>query len=171
MTTNTIHFLMTGGTIDSRYDGTKDTVVTNTTSIIPQVIDSIKPYAEVHYQVICMKDSRELNSQDQEALIKAINSSAGKMFIITHGTYTMADTARIIEKKLENRSDKTIILTGSMIPIDGFSMSDGPFNLGYAFSQVQALEPGVYVCMNGHTFKPDDVSKSIAEGRFTSIFS
>lgn len=39
-----IHFIITGGTIDSYYDGTKDTAVPRETSIIPDFIQSLKLY-------------------------------------------------------------------------------------------------------------------------------
>lgn len=40
----TIHYIITGGTIDSFYDGRKDTVVPNKESIIPFFIESLKLY-------------------------------------------------------------------------------------------------------------------------------
>lgn len=38
----TIHFIITGGTIDSHYDGSKDTAAPNKESIIPFFIKSLK---------------------------------------------------------------------------------------------------------------------------------
>jgi hypothetical protein len=55
-----------------------------------------------------------------------------------------------------------------MVPIEGFDFSDGPFNLGFAISEIQKLPAGVYVCMNSQTFNPKDVAKNIAEGKFYS---
>lgn len=57
-----------------------------------------------------------------------------------------------------------------MVPIKGFYFSDGLFNLGYAFAQIQKLDPGIYVCMNARVFTPDEVAKNIAEGKFYSIY-
>ena len=39
-----IHFIITGGTIDSHYDGTKDTAVPNKESVIPKFIEELKLY-------------------------------------------------------------------------------------------------------------------------------
>lgn len=64
-----------------------------------------------------------------------------------------------------------IILTGSMIPIQGFSPSDAGFNLGFALGQLNYLPDGIYVCMNGTIFNPQEVVKIINEGKFTSVFS
>lgn len=77
-----------------------------------------------------MKDSRQLGENDRKEILKAIEESPSNKIIITHGTYTMPDTARYLKANLK-RNDQTIILTGSMIPIKGFSPSDGTFNLGY----------------------------------------
>ena len=81
----------------------------------------------------------------------------------------MPDTARYL-KANSKRKDQTIILTGSLIPISGFSPSDGPFNLGYAIAKLQDLTAGIYICMNGKVFSSEEVFKVIKEGRFSSIF-
>jgi len=56
-----------------------------------------------------MKDSREIALEDLKEMLSVIKKSKEKYFIITHGTYTMPDTARYLESHLEN-TDKTIIL-------------------------------------------------------------
>lgn len=117
-----------------------------------------------------MKDSRQLTEAGRKEILKVIKESPHQKIIITHGTYTMPDTARYLKANLK-RNDQTIILTGSMVPIKGFAPSDGTFNLGYAIAQVQTLKPGIYVCMNGRVFTPEEVLKLIQEGRFASIFS
>ena len=164
----TIHFIMTGGTIDSYYDGKKDTVVPSVHSIIPRFIEGMKLYNKTIFSEVCMKDSREITKKDLRNILNKIEKSTSTRIIITHGTYTMSDSARFIKANIK-RKDQTIILTGSMVPIAEFTMSDGGFNLGYAVSKVQDLLPGVYVCMNGSVFFANDVVKSIDERRFFSI--
>ena len=170
MASKSIHFIITGGTIDSFYDGTKDTVIPSEHSVIPEVINSLKLYYESIFTEICMKDSRQINQQDRAEILKAIEESPHKNILVTHGIYTIPDTARFLKANLK-RNDQVIILTGSMIPIKGFSPSDGTFNLGFAIAQFEYLKPGVYVSMNGRIFTPDEVIKILAEGRFTSIFN
>lgn len=116
-----------------------------------------------------MKDSRDLTRTDLKEILGAIENSKSKRIMITIGTYTMPDTARYLKENLK-RDDQTIVLTASMIPIVGFSPSDGPFNLGYTLAKLQDLQSGVYVCMNGRVFSPNEVIKTISEGRFSSIF-
>ena len=167
--TFTINFIMTGGTIDSYYEGTKDTVVPNEHSIIPKFIKSLHLENPTEFTEIYMKDSREITKDDIKSLLNEIEKSPNKHFIITHGIYTMIDSARYLEANFKNKN-KVIIFTASMLPMAEFTMSDGGFNLGYAVSKLQDLPNGIYVCMNGKVFSSTEVMKVISEGRFTSIF-
>ena len=75
----------------------------------------------------------------------------------------MVNTAKAIAKE---KIDKTIILTGAMIPYAFGSSSDGFFNLGCALSYVQTLKTGVYITMHGQFFKWDEVTKNSKKGCF-----
>ncbi len=165
-----IHFFLTGGTIDSYYEGSKDAVLPNKHSVIPEFIKSLKLYQPTSFTEVYMKDSRDINQQDRRKILTAIEKSPSQKIIITHGTYTMPDTARFLKANLK-RDDQTIILTASMIPIKGFAPSDGSFNLGFALAQVEVLPTGIYVVIQGQVFQPEEVIKLVSEGRFTSIFS
>ncbi len=173
MNKNLIHFIVTGGTIDSVWNGAQDTVVVSEHSVLPEYFgelgSNLKFYEELKFTEICMKDSRAISDEDRQNVLKAIEQSEATKIIITHGTYTMPDTAKYLKENLK-RKDQTIVLTGSMVPIKGFDFSDGPFNLGYAVAQVQKLQSGVYVCMNARVFTPDEVAKNIDEGKFYSVF-
>ncbi len=170
---NLIHIIMTGGTIDSVWNGAQDTVVVSEHSILPEYFEELKRnlkfYEELEFSEVCMKDSRALTDEDRKNVLKVIEESDATKIIITHGTYTIPDTARYLKENLK-RKDQVIVLTGSMVPIKGFDFSDGPFNFGYAFAQVQKLESGIYVCMNARVFTPEEVTKNIAEGKFYSVF-
>lgn len=168
-----ILFIITGGTIDSVWSGAKDTAVVAEHSILPGYFEKLQrnlkfPY-EISFKEICMKDSREITDDDRENVLKAIENSKADKIIITHGTFTMPVTARFLESKLKENK-RTIILTGSMVPIEGFDFSDGPFNLGFTISEVLKQDPGIYVCMNSQTFTASEVAKNVEEGRFYSIF-
>jgi L-asparaginase len=165
---DTIHFIFTGGTIDSYYDGSKDTAVPNKHSVIPDYLKQLKLYINFKFTEICMKDSRQITDKDTKAVCDAVETSPCKMIIITHGTYTMPDTARYLDKNL-SRKDQKIVLTGSMIPLKGFEFTDAPFNLGFALANVKNIENGVYVAMNGNLFTAENVAKQLTEGRFYSI--
>lgn len=170
---NTVQIIITGGTIDSVWNGAQDTVIVPEQSTLPDYFKelgaNLKFYEEIEFTEVCMKDSRAITDEDRKMVVKTLEESKTDKIIITHGTYTMPDTARYVKKHLK-RADQTIILTGSMVPIKGFDFSDGPFNLGYAFAQVQILKPEIYVCMNSRVFTPEEVAKNIAEGKFYSIY-
>ena len=158
-----------GGTIDSHWEGKLDTAVVNKSSVLPEYFESLILYAKVRFKEVVMKDSRQLTLNDLETLCKDVEEAGQKKIIITHGTYTMPDTAKYLKAHLK-RSDQTIIFTGSMVPLQGFQSSDAAFNLGYAVAKADELAPGIYLCMNGRTFNPDEVAKSLSEGKFFSIF-
>lgn len=167
---STIHFVIMGGTIDSTYNGTKDTVEPLKNSIIPEYIANIRPRFKSKFTQVVMKDSRELTVADLRKMVKAIEKSPCKKIIITHGTYSMPDSAKFLKSKLK-RKDQTIIFTGSLVPITGNVFSDAPFNLGYSVAQVTNLPPGIYVSFNGAIFTPDEVAKQVSKGRYYSIFT
>ena len=169
MSEKIIHFIITGGTIDSFYEGTKDTVVPNEKSIIPRFVESLKLYDKPEFTIVCMKDSRDIVKADLKKILDTVEKSHHKKIIITHGTYTMPDTSRFLKANLK-RKDQTVIITGSIIPLLGFSPSDGPFAIGYAIAKTQDLKNGIYVCMNGKVFSSEEVIKVNKEGRFSSIF-
>ena len=165
-----VHLIITGGTIDATWDGRQDTAVVAEHSIIPDYIEKLSLYAQVKFTEVCMKDSRALTQADLAKILQTIEDATENKIIITHGTYTMPDTARYIKANLK-RQRVVVVLTGSMTPLKGFDMSDASFNLGYAFSQAQSLEPGAYLAMNGRTFSAEEVAKSMAEGKFYSVFA
>ena len=168
-----IHIIITGGTIDSIYDGTKDTAVPLKESILPDYFKLLRLYEKVTFQTICMKDSRSITPSDRRKMLAAIKKSKAKNILMTHGTYTMPDTGRFLENQLDknDKNDKKVILTGSMIPLVGFSPSDAGFNLGFAIGQFDHIDPGVYVAMNGKIFSSNEVIKLVSQGRFSSILN
>lgn len=167
-----VHFIITGGTIDSRYDGIEDAIRPLQTSVIPQVIEGLQLYTDSTYSVVCMKDSREIDNDDRKKMAEAINESEAKRFIVTHGTYTIPDTARYLQQHVDHQNQKVIILTGAVTPIEGFTMSDGLFNLGYVYARVHDLEPGIYASLNGRVFKPDEMILGVSDNRrINSLFN
>lgn len=169
MAADKIHIVITGGTVDSVWNGAQDSTVVSEHTVLPEYFKNLNLYQEFEFSEVCMKDSRALTPEDIQNVLKTIEQSEAKKFIITHGTYTMPDTARFIKGNIKAK-DKTVVLTGSMIPLKGFDMSDAGFNLGYAVARAHDLPQGVYICMNGRTFTPEEAAKNLAEGKFYSIF-
>jgi L-asparaginase len=79
----------------------------------------------------------------------------------------MVETARFLAER--GARDKTIVLTGAMIPYAFGTSSDGFFNLGSALAFVQVLPPGIYIAMNGRYYHWDKVRKNRKTGFFESL--
>ena len=116
-------------------------------------------------RTLMMVDSLEMTQEDRALIVHQCNQCDESQIVITHGTDTMVETAIVIAEKIKN---KTIILTGAMIPIK-FGSSDGLFNLGSALAFAQALPKGVYIAMNGRYFNWDNVRKNKQTGVFEEI--
>jgi len=116
-------------------------------------------------RTLMMIDSLDMTDEDRVMIADHCNKSKEKKIIITHGTDTMADTAKFLASRIK---DKTVVLTGAMIPYK-FGSSDGLFNLGSAMAFVQSLQPGVYVAMNGKCFNWDNVRKNKKTGEFEEV--
>jgi len=157
-----IQILITGGTFDKSYNHLKGDLYFKKTHI-PEMLERSKSRLNVNVKTLMMIDSLEMTEKDIQLIINECINSKSKRIIITHGTDTMVRTATKIAKEVK---DKTIVLTGAMIPYAFGSSSDGFFNLGSALSFVQVLKKGVYVAMNGQYFKHDNVKKNIEKGFF-----
>lgn len=161
-----LHIILTGGTIDSDFDPPTATSKVNARSIIEEYITyKIKPYLDVSYETLCMLDSKAITNDIRADLVTRIKNSEHQKIVITHGTDTMPETARYLEEHIE-QTDKTIIVTGAMIPLREYAMSDAGFNMGYAIAQAQHAPAGIYIAMNANLFKASDVSKNVSLGRF-----
>ena len=158
-----IKIFITGGTFDKSYDHINGKLFFEKTHL-PEMIKRSKCRLEIEIETIVMKDSLDLTAKDVSMIVDSCKNEKSNRIIITHGTDTITNTAKLISnQKLVN---KTIILTGAMIPYAFGSSSDGFFNLGCALSFVQTLEPGVYITMHGEYFKYNEVEKNNEIGVF-----
>jgi len=162
-----IKFIITGGTIDSEWIPAKDTVIVKESSGIPAYIRKlINPEYKISFETVAMKDSREITDVVRNRILEVIESCPEECIVITHGTYTMAETGVYLKKHINKSSNKKIILTGSFLPLDGFSPNDASFNLGFALGAVQYAEPGIYVAMHSQLFNPENVTKDTDNAHF-----
>lgn len=152
-----ITIIMTGGTIDSFYDPDSCTVIPYGKSIIPAYIkDTVAmDNINIEYKQICMKDSRGIDEHDRKQMVEAIEQSNNSSFVITHGTYTMFETAQYIKKHL-TKKNVTVTITGSLIPLLGFSPTDAGFGLAIAISNSMQANNGVYVAIKGAIYDADN---------------
>ena len=159
-----VRIFVTGGTFDKEYDEITGRLYFRDTHL-GEMLELARSRVEVEIRTLMMVDSLEMSDEDRGLILKECRQAPERRIIITHGTDTMEVTARLLGEAI---TDKTIVLTGAMIPYK-FGSSDGLFNLGGALACVQTLPAGVYIVMNGRCFSWDNVRKNRTTGRFEEL--
>src|SRR5215208_3976509 len=157
----TIRILITGGTFDKEYNELTGELFFKDTHV-REMLTLGRNRTTVILETLYMMDSLQMHDSHREQIAQSCINSKENHILITHGTDTMAETALLLQQK---SIEKTIVLTGAMIPYK-FGSSDGLFNLGSALAFVQTLPKGVYVAMNGKYFLWNNVKKNKASGVF-----
>jgi len=160
----TIKIFLTGGTFDKEYNELNGKLFFKNTHL-PEMLALGRSRVEVDIETLMMVDSLDMTDESREAIAQSCLKTDADKILITHGTDTMVKTARVIAERVKN---KTIVLTGAMIPYK-FGSSDGLFNLGSSLAFVQTLPTGVYISMNGKYFDWDNVRKNRKIGEFIKI--
>jgi len=157
----TVRILVTGGTFDKEYDELEGKLYFRNTHL-PEMLELGRCRVKVDIRTLMMIDSLDMTQSDREIILDNCRKCREDSIVITHGTDTMEETARVLG---EASLGKTIVLTGAMVPFK-FGRSDGLFNLGSALALAQSLPPGVYIAMNGRFFPWDNVHKNKRLGEF-----
>lgn len=161
-----IQVFVTGGTFDKEYNYITGKLYFKD-SHLRKMFDRGRCTLSIDIKTLMMIDSLEMTTDDREIISHNCQRCDSDKVVITHGTDTMVETAKFLAS--EAISNKTIVLTGAMIPYAFGTSSDGFFNLGSAIAFVQILPPGVYVVMNGRFFNWDNVRKNLKTGYFEEI--
>lgn len=159
-----IRIFVTGGTFDKEYDEIKGKLYFKNTHM-KEMLELGRSKLNVDIRTLMMIDSLEMTDKDRNLIVENCKHAEEDQIVITHGTDTMVDTARVIA---DAQLKKTVVLMGAMIPYK-FGTSDGLFNLGSALAFVQVLPHGVYIAMNGRYFSHNRVRKNPNTGRFEGI--
>jgi len=157
---NHLTIVATGGTIDKIYFDDKS----NYQIGAPQIGEILTQLGVAFtFDVIALmrKDSLHMDDADRDLIRRTILAQPHRHVLVTHGTDTMVETARV----LANIPGKTTVLTGALNPAR-FQGSDAVFNVGCAVGAIQALPDGVYIAMNGRVWDPSRVRKNVAANRF-----
>ena len=162
-----IRVLVTGGTFDKDYNELTGSLVFKDTHL-PEMLRLGRCHVAVCVQTLMMIDSLEMTANERARIVDECRAADEQQIVITHGTDTMIDTAKVLAAAFPPDGEKTIVLTGAMVPY-AFGSSDGLFNLGSAISFVQVLPAGVYVAMNGRAFHWDSVTKNRETGVFEAL--
>ncbi|MBT6480842.1 MAG: asparaginase [Gammaproteobacteria bacterium] len=158
-----IRIFTVGGTIDKIYFDAKSSYEVGPPNIT-EVLSGLSLNLDYEVVSLMQKDSLEMTDADREAIRQAVTASPENEIVITHGTDTMVDTARV----LHTIPNKTIVLTGALSPAL-FKNSDAMFNIGAALTAAQTKLAGVYIAMNGVIFDYDKVRKDVENNRFMAL--
>jgi L-asparaginase len=161
-----IQVFVTGGTFDKEYNYLTGELYFKDTHL-PEMFHLGRCGVDIDIRTLMMVDSLEMRDEDRALIIHSCNRNPSNRILITHGTDRMVETARHLAEA--DIKDKTIVLTGAMVPYAFGTSSDGFFNLGSALAFAQVLPPGVYVVMNGRFFNWDRVRKNRQTGMFEEI--
>lgn len=159
-----IQIFITGGTFDKEYNELNGQLLFKDTHL-PEILALGRSRIPIDSRTLMMIDSLDMTDHDREIITQNCQNVSSDKIVITHGTDTMVDTAKMLASKVK---DKTIVLTGAMIPYK-FGSSDGLFNIGSAIAFVQTLPVGVYIAMNGRYFESGNVRKNKETGEFVEI--
>ncbi len=161
---NSIKIIITGGTFDKEYNELTGELYFKETHLF-EMLKLGRSRLNLNIKRLMMIDSLQMNDEHRNEIIENCTNTEATKIIITHGTDTMVETAALLAKE---NIDKTIVLTGAMIPYQ-FGSSDGLFNLGSSLAFVQTLPSGVYISMNGKFFNWDNVRKNKEIGEFEPL--
>ena len=108
-----IRVFITGGTFDKEYNELNGQLYFKDTHL-QELLSLGRSQVAVEIRTLMMIDSLEMTDHDRDLIAHQCNSCEENKIVITHGTDTMAETAQMLASKVKN---KTVVLTGAMIPI------------------------------------------------------
>ena len=158
-----IRFVTTGGTIDKIYFDEMSQFEVGESQVKHILTEGLVSF---DYDIVSLfrKDSLELTDGDRQELREYVKNDDASLYVISHGTDTMVQTADI----LCDIPGKTIVLTGALTPAR-FRTTDAVFNVGMAVAAVQSVGPGVYIAMSGQVFEAGKARKNREENRFEKL--
>ncbi len=161
-----IQVFVTGGTFDKEYNFIDGQLYFKDTHL-NEMFERGRSSLNIDIKTIMMVDSLEMTEADRNIIVYQCKKALANKILITHGTDRMVSTAKALAEG--GVADKTIVITGAMIPYAFGNSSDGFFNLGAALAFVQVLSPGIYIAMNGKYFPWNDVKKNYDTGFFEKL--
>jgi len=160
-----IEVLTTGGTIEGIDIDVKSHRKGHHKNLVEYFLSLQNLTQDYIIKKVFSKDSREITEDDKQLLAASIKNSLSQKILITHGTFTMIDTARFIARL---SLGKTVILTGSFI-LGNKPETDAPKNIEFAIKKLFEKDKGVYIAMNNTLFNWDNVKKNLEKNRFETL--
>lgn len=158
-----IKFITTGGTIDKVYFDARSEYDVGPPQVLEILRDALVTF-DFDVESVLRKDSLAMTLEDRLLIRARVEADPCDRVIVTHGTDTMVETARV----LQGIAGKTVVLTGAIQPAR-FRVTDAVFNIGMAIAAVQTLPHGIWVAMNGRIFGSDRVRKNLERNVFEEV--
>ncbi|HEV2124594.1 MAG TPA: asparaginase domain-containing protein, partial [Chloroflexota bacterium] len=117
-----VKIFTTGGTIDKVYFDAKSAYAVGE-PLITEILREANVTVAYEIETLFRKDSLDLTDPDRALIARRVGEDESRHVLITHGTDTMVETARV----LQDVEAKTIVLAGSLAPAR-FRNSDAVFN-------------------------------------------
>lgn len=166
MTKSKITVINTGGTFNKRYNPINGELEVPKDSLALEEILIFCHNIDFEIINIISKDSLDMNDFDRELLVKTIKEQENSNIIVIHGTDTMDKTSKYLDEQIK---DKTIILTGAMLPIS-INKIEATLNFASAIGFLNAnSENGVYISMHGSVKHYRNLVKNRKIGQFLNI--
>jgi L-asparaginase len=157
-----VQIFVPGGTFDKEYNYITGELFFKDTHL-KAMLERGRCTIDYDVKTLMMIDSLKMTDADRQNIVHNCRFATSESIVLTHGTDTMVQTASVLAAE---NMDKTIVLTGAMIPYAFGTSSDGFFNLGSALAFAQILPKGVYIVMNGRFFNWNNVKKNTQTGNF-----
>lgn len=138
--------LTTGGTIDKAFSIATSKLIVDE-SFAAVVLPQLRLTVRYSIRELLRVDSLDLTPEDRLVISKAVAEAPVPRVVITHGTDTMVESARVVDGA-NTGQNHTVVFTGAFIP-GRFSPYEACFNLGVAMRAALTLRRGVYIAMNG----------------------
>ena len=160
-----VRVIATGGTIDEDYSDPETGKSLFTQTRVPKMLIEAGITNVIVVETLFTKDSSDITDEERKQILERCISCPENRIVITHGTDTMLETAKILGKDI---LDKTIVLVGAFVPFVRGG-SDAVPNLKFAVEEARQLPSGVYIAMNGKVFTWNNVRKNREEAIFESL--
>ena len=156
-----LRFIAVGGTIDKIYFDQLSEYQIGAPGV-ERILRDLPVAFEYTIESVLRKDSLDMTPEDRQLVRQAVARCPEQYVVITHGTDTMIETARV----LIGIPDKRVVLTGAMQPAN-FHHSDATFNVGMAIGvAITQPDAGVWITMSGQVFDPLKARKNRERGVF-----
>jgi L-asparaginase len=168
---NRILLLSTGGTIEAlNYVQTPENVSFGEggINVISSALQNMKLDGNCDFLPFVRKDSKDISEGDLQTIAALIKIDPRNHIVITHGTDTMPQNSRTLQRLLQD-CPKTVVITGSMEPLLHGEQSDGYKNLKVSLERIGSLEKGVHVIMGGEIFNPIGLRKNFDKKEFYTV--